>query len=182
MSKYYSKKEIVSRVIWAFVKLAFFRFSPRIFYGWRNFLLRLMGAQIGVGVKIYPSADIMFPWLLTVGDRTVISWHARIYNLGHIKIGRDTVISQHAHLCGGTHDYKSKDFLLLRTGLTIGSNVWIAADSFIGPGVEVRDNSVVAARAVVVKNVDTGTVVGGNPGRVISTFNASARVNHTVSA
>jgi putative colanic acid biosynthesis acetyltransferase WcaF len=163
----YTRKEIVLRVIWSILEALCFSWSPRLLYGWRNFLLRVMGARIGKGVKIYPSARIMCPWLLEIGDRTTISWQVKVYNLGFSTIGHDTVISQYSHLCGGTHDYKSKEFDLLRTGFHIGSRVWIAADAFIGPGVTVRDGAVVAARAVVIKDVEPGTVVGGNPARVV---------------
>lgn len=167
MFKYYSKKEVLLRLLWGMIYQLFFRLSPRIFYGWRNVLLRLFGADIGKGVKIYPTAHIAQPWLLKVGDSTVIAWEVRLYNLGLITIGSGTIISQYAHLCGGTHDFRNPGFKLLRTGLSIGSKVWIAADAFIGPGIIVGDNAIVAARAVVVKNVEPGTIVGGNPAKVI---------------
>jgi putative colanic acid biosynthesis acetyltransferase WcaF len=167
MPKYYSNKELFLRVVWACVEFLFFRFSPRLLYGWRNLILRSMGARIGKNVQIFPSARIMFPWLLEVGDHAIISWDVKVYNLGKISIGRHTVVSQYVHLCGGTHDFRSPVFTLLRTGLTIGNNVWIAADAFIGPGVVVNDGAVVAARAVVIKEVTRGTIVGGNPAIVI---------------
>lgn len=126
-----------------------------------------MGAKVGKHVQVFPSANIMYPWLLEVGDRSVISWGVNVYNLGKISIGSDTVISQYAHLCGGTHDYAGERFTLLRTGLTVGSNVWIGADAFVGPSVTVNYGSVVAARAVVVRDVDSLTVVGGNPAKPI---------------
>lgn len=167
MPKYYTGKELVLRIIWGCIEPIFFRFSPRLFYGWRNFLLRLMGAKIGTSVQILPSARIMYPWLLQVGDRSVIAWDVKVYSLGKIIIGHDTVISQYSHLCGGTHDYQGEYFTLLRTGLEIGSHVWIGADAFIGPGVKVNDGAVVAARAVVVRDVPSLNVVGGNPARTI---------------
>jgi len=126
-----------------------------------------MGARIGKNVRIYPSACITFPWLLEVNDKAVISWGVKIYNLGWTSIGERTVISQFAHLCGGTHDIKNPGFKLLRTGLKIGKNVWIATDAFIGPNVQIDDNAVVGARAVVIKNVEAGTIVGGNPAKII---------------
>lgn len=155
------------RIIWGIVEPLFFRYSPRLLYGWRNFILRLMGARIGRGVKIYPSAKIMFPWLLQIGDNSTISWDVNVYNLGFSKIGSNTMVSQYSHLCGGTHDYLSKDFDLLRTGFTIGNNVWIAADAFVGPGVTVGDGAVVGARAVVLKGVPANTLVAGNPAKVV---------------
>jgi len=161
--------------LWAVADFILFRLSPRPFYGWRNTVLRIFGATIGKQVKIYPSARIMFPWMLKVDDRVVISWEVTVYNLGLIDIGADTVISQNVHLCGGTHDYLSPQFTLLRTGLTVGRNVWIAADAFISPGVNVGDNSIVAARSVVVKDVEQGTVTAGNPARVIKKIDKPVR-------
>src|SRR6478609_6108918 len=161
-TKYYSYKEYWLRFLWGFIEPVFFSLSPRLLYGWRNGILRLMGAKIGKGVKIYPSARIMYHWLLEIGDHTTISWGVKVYNLAFSKIGSNTMISQYSHLCGGTHNYKSKDFDLIRTGFTIGNHVWIAADAFIGPGVTVHNNAIVAARAVVIKDVEPHTIVGGN--------------------
>jgi len=171
MSKNYNVKELILRMVWNLVNPVLFRYSPRLFYGWRNTILRIMGAKIGKDVQIFPSAHITFPWLLEIGDRSVISWGVKIYNLGRIAIGSNTVISQYSHLCGGTHDYLSKDFKLLRTGLTIGCDVWIAADAFVGPGITVGDGAVVAARAVAVKDIEPDTMVGGNPAKVIKVMN-----------
>jgi putative colanic acid biosynthesis acetyltransferase WcaF len=167
MPKYYTKREILQRIVWGLVEPIFFSYTPRLCYSWRNFILKTMGAKIGVGVKIYPSAKIMYPWLLQIGDRTTISWQVKIYNLAFSTIGSDTMISQYSHLCGGTHDFRSKDFDLIRTGFTIGNKVWIAADAFIGPKVNIADNAVVGARAVVMKNVAPGSIVAGNPAKVI---------------
>jgi putative colanic acid biosynthesis acetyltransferase WcaF len=127
-----------------------------------------MGSKIGKDVKIFPSVDITFPWLLEIGDKSVIAWNVIIYNLGFVKIGTQTIISQNAHLCGGTHDITHPGFVLMRTGLTIGDKVWIAADAFIGPSVTVGDNSIVAARAVVIRDVDSQSLVGGNPAKFIN--------------
>ena len=66
-----------------------------------------------------------------------------------ISIGRDVTISQYAHLCAGTHDYRRSDMPLLKTPIRIGEGVWICADSFIGPGVNVGSFAVVAARVLV---------------------------------
>src|SRR4051812_6151657 len=110
MPRNYSYKEFLLRMIWAIVEPLCFTLSPRLFYGWRNMILRLMGAKIGQDVKIYPSARIMYPWLLKIGDRTTISWQVKVYNLAFSSIGDDTMISQYSHLCGGTHDFRSADF------------------------------------------------------------------------
>jgi putative colanic acid biosynthesis acetyltransferase WcaF len=175
MPKYYSTREIILRILWSPVDVIFFRCSPRLLYGWRNLVLKMFGASVGRNVQIFPSARITFPWLLTVEDDVVISWNVKVYNLGAIRIGAGTIVSQYAHLCGGTHDFSTQEFTLLRTGLTIGKNVWIAADAFIGPGVSIGDNVVVGARAVVLKDVEADTIVAGNPAKVIRKINKPAR-------
>jgi len=167
MSDYYTSREVFLRIVWQIVRPTLFRCSPRLLYGWRNLILKMMGAKIGKGVKIFPSAIITFPWLLETGDKTVIAWGVKIYNLGKITIGSRTVVSQYAHLCGGTHDYKDPNFKLLRTGLEIGNRVWIATEAFIGPSVHIGDNAVVGARSVVVSDVEADTIVAGNPARRI---------------
>lgn len=164
---YYSNKEILLRLCWKIIYSLVFRLSPRFFYGWRNQILRLFGAKIGKHVKIFPTVKITHPWLLSVGDRSIIAWNVNIYNLGKIEIGTHTIISQNAHLCGGTHDIKNPGFKLIRTGLKIGSEVWVASEAFIGPDVVVNDYAIIAARAVVVKDVEANTVVGGNPAKVL---------------
>lgn len=53
----------------------------------------------------------------------------------------------------------------------ISDNVWIGANSIVLPGVTIGEGSVIAAGSIVTKNVDAFTLVGGNPAKVIRTFN-----------
>jgi putative colanic acid biosynthesis acetyltransferase WcaF len=162
----YSRAEQFKRVIWLFVT-PLFRFSPRMFFGWRNGLLRLLGAKIGSNVHIYNSATIYFPWNLDIGDWSAIGEYAYIYNLGQVRIGTHVTISQRAHLCAGTHDYTHPALPLLKPPITIEDQAWICADAFVGPGVTVGEGAVVGARAVVVKDVKPWEIVAGNPARFI---------------
>ncbi|WHZ30321.1 MAG: Acetyltransferase [Nitrospira sp.] len=52
---------------------------------------------------------------------------------------------------------------LVTAPIILGANVWIAADVFVGPGVSIGEGAVVGARSSVFKNVDSWTVVAGNP-------------------
>ena len=152
--------------MWALVK-PFFRFSPRILFGWRNFLLRLLGARIGKNVHIYNTAHVHFPWKLEVGDLAAIGDYALIYNLGPIRVGSLVTISQRAHLCAGTHDHTDPSMPLQRLPIVIGDQVWICADAFVGPGVTIGEGALVGARAVAVKDVEPWQIVAGNPARPI---------------
>jgi len=165
---YYSRVDYMKRAAWAVLGLMF-RWSPRLCYGQRNALLAVMGATIGRGVQIFPSARITFPWNMRIGTGSVVGWDVRIYNLGFVEIGQRVVISQGAHLCGGTHDYEADNFPLIKSEIWIEDDVWIAADAFIGPGVRIGRGAVVGARAVVMSDVPPQAVVAGNPAKVIKT-------------
>jgi putative colanic acid biosynthesis acetyltransferase WcaF len=161
-STWYNLRRLLWAIIWPL-----FRFSPRIFFGWRNMLLRLFGARIGKNVHIYNTAHIYFPWNLEVGDWSAIGEHALIYNLGPIRVGSMVTISQRAHLCAGTHDYTDPSMPLQKLPITLGDQVWICADAFVGPGITIAEGALVGARAVAVKDVDSWQIVAGNPARPI---------------
>lgn len=158
----YRNSEIIRRVLWSFTAPVFL-LSPRLLYGWRNGLLRLFGASVGRKVQIYPTVRIFAPWHLVVGDGSTIGDRAIIYNVGKITIGDLVTISQNAHVCAGSHDYAESGMKLLRLPITVGDNVWICADSFLGPGVTIGQDAVIGARSAVFREVAAGTVVGGNP-------------------
>ena len=105
-------------------------------------------------MHVYPSATIYFPWNLEAGDESAISEHVFIYNLGRVTLGSRVTISHRAHLCAGTHDHTKPDFPLLRPPIVIGSDAWICADAFVGPGVTVGEGAIVGARAVAMKDVE----------------------------
>ena len=57
--------------------------------------------------------------------------------------------------------------------VTIGNNVWIAANATILPGVIIEDNCVIGANTLVNKNIEKGSLVVGNPCRVIKKIGAN---------
>jgi len=165
-TKNYSKKILLKRVIWGIVK-CFFRFSPRTFFAFRNMLLRMFGAKIGKNVHIYNSAIIYMPWNLEIGDWSAIGEWSLIYNLAPVKLGSYVTISHGAQLCAGTHDYEELELPLMPLPIEIKSQVWVCSQAFIGPGIIVGEGSVVGARAVVMKDVESWSVMAGNPAKFI---------------
>lgn len=131
---------------------------------------------MGREVRIDPSARIFMPWNLEIGDWSAVGFDVLLYNLGPLKIGQRVTISQRAHLCGGSHDFRDAAMPLLKLPVTIDDEAWVGADAFVGPEVRVGMRAVVGARAVAVKNVESGTVVGGNPAETLEVVVGDQRV------
>ncbi len=164
----WSQKELLGRAMWGAVGLAF-RYSPRVCWGWRVFLLRLFGATIGRNVRIDPSVKVFIPWNLECGEWTSIGFDVLVYNLGKVSLGKQVTISQRSHLCAGSHDYRDSSMPLIKASIQIGDGCWICADAFLGPNVIVGEQAIVGARAVVVKSIEPRQIVGGNPAKVVGT-------------
>lgn len=162
----WSNRELIGRLIWEVIGTHLFAWSPRQAWAWRRWILSLFGANIGRGVRIYPSVKIAVVWNLTISDDVAIGDSAVLYSLGVISIGARTTISQYAHLCAGTHDYRSVAFDLIKSPITIGSDVWICADAFVGPGVTIGDGAILGARAVTLCNIPGNVIAVGNPAHV----------------
>lgn len=162
----YTRGEYLKRLMWTVVQ-PLFRYSPRPFFGWRRWMLRLFGAQIGKGAHVYPSVLVYLPWNLNLGEEASIGEWVLVYNLGAVRIGDRATVSHRAHLCAGTHDYCDPALPLMRRPIDVGDEAWVCADAFVGPDVRIGVGAVVGAGAVVVKDVPAWTVVAGNPARIV---------------
>tara|TARA_R110002020_G_scaffold318950_5_gene534648 strand:+ start:6136 stop:6717 length:582 start_codon:yes stop_codon:yes gene_type:complete len=167
-SSNFGVKNKVYRLLWMLSCFFFFKpFTGQPFKKWRNVVLRIFGASVHATAHIYASVKIWSPKNLQIGAHSTLGPKVDCYNQGSITIGANTIISQKAYLCASTHDFTKPDFPLICQPITIGDSVWVAADAFIGPGVVIQDGAVVGARASVFKQVDSWTVVGGNPAQFI---------------
>lgn len=153
--------------LWWIVQGTLFSYSPQFMYGWRRWLLRLFGAQIGKSVLVRPSVRISYPWKLVVGDYAWIGDDVVLYSLGEIEIGENAVISQRSYLCAASHDYLAPDFPICAKKLTIEPGVWLATDVFVAPGVTVGAGSVVGARSSVFHDLPSMMVCMGSPAKPI---------------
>jgi putative colanic acid biosynthesis acetyltransferase WcaF len=154
----------LARAAWGMVWALLFRTSPGIGFGpaWRRFLLRLFGARIGRGATILPSCRVWTPWNLEMGD-SCLSHHVDCCSVHKIKIGSRLTISQYSSLCTASHDLADPYMRLITAPITIGEGAWICAGVLVGPGVNLGEDAVAAARAVVVRDVEPWVVVEGNP-------------------
>lgn len=165
----YPLGEVLLRTVWSFVEATLFRWSPRPLHGLRVLLLRVFGADIPEPstVRVFPSVRITFPWRLTLAPHTLVGPRVTLYNLGHITLQRGANIAQNCHLCSGTHDFNRWSMPLQTAPIIVGENAWLAADVFVGPGVNIGELCVVGARSVVVRSLPARKVCVGHPCRPV---------------
>lgn len=113
---------------------------------------------------------------ISVGDNCSIGSYCHISALKKIKIGNKVLIGKWVSIVDNDHGLTDKDSLLIpplnrqivsKGPITIGDNVWIGDKATILSGVKIGNNAVIAANAVVTKDVPAYSVVAGNPARVI---------------
>jgi putative colanic acid biosynthesis acetyltransferase WcaF len=130
---------------------------------WRNGWLRLFGARVHPTARVYGTARIWWPANLMLEEHATIGDGAIIYSMGEIRVEPYAVISQRAHICAGSHDLESEHFQLIARPVRIGAWAWIAAESFVAPGVEVGEGAVLGARGAAFAPLDPWTIYRGNP-------------------
>jgi putative colanic acid biosynthesis acetyltransferase WcaF len=125
----------------------------------------MFGAEIGANSRIYGSTRIWLPANLAIGDDVLIGPRVNCYNQGRISVGARTVVSQDSSLCASSHDINDPLFPLVLRPITIGTDVWIAAEAFVGPSVQIGDGAVLGARAVAMRDLAPWTFYSGNPAK-----------------
>ena len=153
--------------LWWIVQATLFRGSPQVLYGFRRWLLRLFGAQVGKGAIIRPSVTVTYPWKVKIGSYSQIGDDVVIYSFAEITIGRNAVVSQKSYLCAGTHDFRSESFDIQALPIVIEDEVWLAADVFVAPGVTVGKGAVVGARSSVFTDLPGMMICTGTPARPV---------------
>lgn len=150
-----------ARILWRMVNATLFRITPtnKLRIAW----LKLFGADLRWNHVIYPSAKIFAPWNLSITMGSVIGPRVEIYNKAPVSLGTGVVISQDAFVCTASHDVSSPTMDLVTQPIVVEDNVWICARAVVLPGVTLHTASVIGAGAVVAKDVEAWSIVGGNP-------------------
>jgi putative colanic acid biosynthesis acetyltransferase WcaF len=155
----------IHRAAWQLAWVLLARWTPPLMRPWRRALLSLFGAQIHPTANIYASAVVWYPPYLTMDAFASLGPGAICYSMDRIHIGERAVVSQHAHLCCGSHRVDDPEFTLFALPIAIGADAWIAAEAFVGPGVTVGEGAVLGARGVAVKDLEPWSIYAGNPAR-----------------
>jgi Acetyltransferase (isoleucine patch superfamily) len=129
------------------------------------------------GEKIDSSTEIRLPFYtdfgqnLHLGKNDYISNCSMFVDLGGIYIGDNVLIGPNATITSVNHHQEpSRRRNLKFDSVYIHDNAWLGANVTVTPGTVIGENAIVAAGAVVTKDVPANTIVGGVPARVIKTI------------
>jgi putative colanic acid biosynthesis acetyltransferase WcaF len=159
----FSLRNRLLRAAWNLTWLLLASWTPRQLHPWRRFLLRAFGASMAGNADVRGSARVWFPPHLVMEDGALIGPRVNCYNMATVSLGAGALVSQGAHLCAGSHDIDSPVFQLVARPISLGPEVWVAAEAFVGPGVRIREGAVLGARAAAFRDLEPWTVYGGNP-------------------
>lgn len=164
--------------------------------GWVNVLLNPFFHHLGRGVRIRRTVrmDVVPFNKLVIGQKTIVEDFTVINNgvgdvrigcdsliglgnaiIGPVMIGDKVILAQNVVVSGLNHAYHDalaaiKDQPIETTAIKIGDGCWLGANVVVTAGVTVGRHCVVAAGSIVTKDVPDYSVVVGNPGRVVKTY------------
>lgn len=131
-------------------------------------LNQITGGKIAESVTIFTPFHTNYGRNISIGENVFINHDCSFLDLGGITIGDGVMIAPKVVISSEGHPISIEE----RNKLTVGRvhikrNAWIGANVTILPGVTVGENSVVAAGAVVSKDIPDNVVVGGIPAKII---------------
>jgi acetyltransferase-like isoleucine patch superfamily enzyme len=144
------------------------RWQRRLIQAWRVWRLKRLVASVGQDVHVNAWPILYYPEQIRIGDRCSINHGVILGGRGGLTIGDDVRMSPYAVIEGGLLDIHQRDGKPLRhldRPVVIGNRVWIATGATVLGGVTVGDDAVVAAGAVVTKDVPAGHIAKGVPAR-----------------
>ena len=134
----------------------------------RELLAQLTGRPIDPSVTLFPPLHADFGRNLRIGKRVFLNSGCSFQDQGGVTIGDDCLVGHDVVFASLNHDLDpAKRGDLHPAPIVVGSNVWIGAKATLLAGVTVGDDAVIAAGAVVTKDVPAGAVVVGVPARVV---------------
>lgn len=138
----------------------------------RNLLSRVTGTAIDESVAVFTPLYINYGKHTTIGKNVFINFDCIFLDLGGITIEDNVLIAPRVSLLSEGHPVSPQDRQSLVPGhIHIKKNAWIGAGATILPGVTIGENAVVAAGAVVSKDVPANTIAGGIPAKIIKQIN-----------
>lgn len=139
----------------------------------REIMGRLTGKRMDDSFRMFPPFYTDFGKNITIGKDVFINSGCHFQDQGGITIGDGSLIGHNVVLATINHDLSPANNRKNHYApIIIGSHVWIGSNATILPGVKIGDWAVVAAGAVVTKDIPALTVAGGVPAKVLKKVSA----------
>jgi maltose O-acetyltransferase len=136
----------------------------------RQRILRELLGHIGQGSTIQPPFYCTYGRHTYIGDHVYLNWSCVIIDNNEVRIGDHVMVGPSVQIYTAAHplevEARNQGWEVARP-IVIEDNVWLGGGAILLPGVTIGRNAVVGAGAVVSRSVPAGTVVAGNPARVI---------------
>ena len=137
----------------------------------RKLIGMITGSKVDATTMVFPPFQINYGKNTRIGKHVFINFDCVFLDLGGITIEDNVLIAPKVNLLSESHPVEPNYRQSLVPGhIHIRKNAWIGASATILPGVTIGENAVVAAGAIVYKDVPANTVVGGIPAKQIKSF------------
>lgn len=134
----------------------------------RGLLSRLFGRPVDPTLRVFPPFYTDFGKNITIGKNVFINACCHFQDQGGVTLGDNCLIGHNVVFATLNHGIAPEErFSMIPAPIVLGKNVWVGSNSTILQGVTIGDNAVIAAGAVVTKNVPANTIVGGVPAKPI---------------
>ena len=137
------------------------------FHHLRRAFYRFVGMKIGAGSSIHMKLTLYNPAGISIGEDTIIGEKCTLDGRAKLTIGNHVDIASEVMIYNSEHDVNDPKFNAIVAPVTIEDYVFIGPRAIILPGVTIHTGAVVGAGAVVTKDVESNTIVGGVPAKVI---------------
>ena len=139
----------------------------------RKQIFRMLGANIGKTSVLFREQDVIYPYGLEIGENVTIGTRCLLDARGGIFIGNNVNVSGDVKLITGNHDVNDSKMKANFFPIIICDNVWICTGAIVLSNVKIGEGAVIAAGAVVTKDVPPYEVWGGVPARFIMKRNSN---------
>lgn len=136
----------------------------------RKQLLREILGSCGENVYMEPNIRFDYGYNTHVGENFFANFDCIILDVCEVRFGDNCMLGPNVQIYTATHPIhpiERNSGLEFGKPIKIGNNVWVGGSAVILPGVTIGDNVVIAAGAVVTKDVPANVVVGGNPAKIM---------------
>jgi maltose O-acetyltransferase len=128
--------------------------------------------KMGKSVQLMHGVRILDPQRVSIGDNTYVNHNSDIYGQGGVTIGKYVLIGQNCNIMSVNHAFSDYQKPIALQGIVTGpinieDGVWIGANVTVLPKVTIHKGAIVGSNAVVTKDVEAYSIVGGVPAKII---------------